>query len=480
MNSAISIAKEKLLDPWGLSETDLKQVLDEIMSGHADFADLYFQYACSQVWSLDEGQVKSGGFSISQGVGVRAVSGEKTAYAYSDILSKDSLMQAGKTVKSIAQAQTDSTYPAVNVSTQAIKKYYECVNPLPSWETSRKIQLLESLDTKCRLKSPHVIRVNASLSMDYEVIYIACSDGRRLADIRPLVHLSLSVLMQKGDKKVVARTGGGARRDLDFYTDALIDTYIQEVIDEGHHNLEADEAPAGEMEVVLGNGWPGILLHEAVGHGLEGDFNRKGSSAFSGRIGERVASPGVTVIDDATIQDRRGSLNVDDEGTSTQRTVLIEDGILKGYMQDRLNARLMGSVSTGNCRREDYSYVPMPRMTNTFMMAGHYEPDEMIASVKKGIYAKNFSGGQVNITNGNFTFSASRAYLIENGKITRPIKGATLIGTGADTMNEIGMIGHDLALDPGMGMCGKQGQSVPVGVGMPTIKLNRITVGGTA
>lgn len=475
-------AKELLLDPWGIDESHLQAALREIKTQSVDWADLYFQYARNESWSLDESQVKSGYYAISQGVGVRAVVGDKTAYAYSDVLSPEALMKAAKTVKSIAQYSQEQSVPIemkVGDYLPLKTSLYAQLDPALGFESQHKIDILKKIDVLARRQSPYITRVNASLSTEYDVVLIANSEGLRVADIRPLVHLSISVTMQKEGRHEFSHTGGGSRTDLNFFTDELIQSYVDKVVKECLNNLEAVPAPSGEMTVVLGNGWPGILLHEAVGHGLEGDFNRKGSSAFSGRIGERVASPGVTVIDDGTIAYRRGSLNIDDEGSPTERTVLIEDGYLTNYMQDHLNARLMGMRTTGNCRREDYASMPMPRMTNTFMLAGDYDPAEMIASVKKGIYAANFSGGQVDITNGNFTFSASESYLIEEGKITRPLKGATLIGNGAQVMQQISMIGNDMALDSGMGICGKQGQSVPVGVGSPTLKLDKITVGGT-
>lgn len=475
---SLAIAKNVLLDPWGLDEGDLARALGEIFTHKVDYADLYFQYTRSEGWSLEEGIVKTGNFSIEQGVGVRAVSGEKTAFAYSDTLSAEALLSSARAVRTIgrqgagrqkiiaAQPESRSLYPAIDP-----------VNSLPSPE---KVALLGRLEAMARAADPHVIQVMAGLGAEYDVIMVAGSDGRLVADVRPLVRLSLTVIAERDGRREMGHAGGGGRTGLAYFTDDILREYVCKAVHEAMVNLEARPAPAGEMTVVLGSGWPGILLHEAVGHGLEGDFNRKESSVFSGRIGQRVASKGVTVVDDGTLADRRGSLNVDDEGNTTQRTVLIEDGILKGYMQDMTNARLMKASVTGNGRRESYAHLPMPRMTNTYMLAGRTPPEEIIASVKKGLYAVNFGGGQVDITSGKFVFSASEAYMIENGKVTYPVKGATLIGNGPDALTRVPLIGNDLQLDSGVGTCGKEGQSVPVGVGMPTIRIDGITVGGTA
>ncbi|MFC3339606.1 metalloprotease TldD [Paracandidimonas soli] len=475
---SLAIAKNVLLDPWGLDEGDLARALGEIFTHKVDYADLYFQYTRSEGWSLEEGIVKTGNFSIEQGVGVRAVSGEKTAFAYSDTLSAEALLSSARAVRTIgrqgagrqkiiaAQPEPRSLYPAIDP-----------VNSLPSPE---KVALLGRLEAMARAADPHVIQVMAGLGAEYDVIMVAGSDGRLVADVRPLVRLSLTVIAERDGRREMGHAGGGGRTGLAYFTDDILREYVRKAVHEAMVNLEARPAPAGEMTVVLGSGWPGILLHEAVGHGLEGDFNRKESSVFSGRIGQRVASKGVTVVDDGTLADRRGSLNVDDEGNTTQRTVLIEDGILKGYMQDMTNARLMKASVTGNGRRESYAHLPMPRMTNTYMLAGRTPPEEIIASVKKGLYAVNFGGGQVDITSGKFVFSASEAYMIENGKVTYPVKGATLIGNGPDALTRVPLIGNDLQLDSGVGTCGKEGQSVPVGVGMPTIRIDGITVGGTA
>ncbi len=478
-NFAFEQAESLLLTPFGLGEADLGKTFANILSHQVDYADLYFQYARSEAWSLDEGIVKSGSFNIDQGVGVRALSGEKTAFAYSDDISAFALRDTAQAVKAIAAAGQNASAPLLK--RQALPaSLYVPNDPLASLSADAKVNLLERLERFARAEDPRVVQVMASLAGEYEVILVAGSDGRLAADVRPLVRCSISVIIEEGGKREQGASGGGGRFDFSYFDDQVLQRYAAEAVHQAVINLHADPAPAGQMTVVLGSGWPGILLHEAVGHGLEGDFNRKGSSAFSGQIGQRVASKGVTVIDDGTIAQRRGSLNVDDEGNPTQRTVLIEDGILKGYMQDSLNARLMGVAPTGNGRRESFAHLPLPRMTNTMMLAGQHDPQEIIASVDKGIYAVNFGGGQVDITSGKFVFSMSEAYLIEGGKVTRPIKGATLIGNGPDAMMRVSMIGNDLKLDPGVGTCGKEGQSVPVGVGQPTLRLDGITVGGTA
>lgn len=477
--ASLSTAKSLLLDPWGLSESDLSRALGEIFTHKVDYADLYFQYTRSEGWSLEEGIVKTGSFSISQGVGVRAVAGEKTAFAYSDALSPGALLSSAHAVRSIARQGAGKT------RVQSARKdrgpnLYQPVDPLSTMSAPEKVGLLERVEKMARAKDPHVKQVMASLGMEYDVVMIAGSDGRLTADVRPLVRLSLSVVVERNGRRETGHAGGGGRSGLEYFSDEMLMHYVDQAVHEAMVNLDAVPAPAGEMTVVLAAGWPGILLHEAVGHGLEGDFNRKGSSVFSGRVGERVASKGVTVVDDGTIEGRRGSLNVDDEGNPTQRNVLIEDGILRGYLQDTLNSRLMKTAVTGNGRRESFAHLPMPRMTNTFMLSGSEAPEEIISSVKKGIYAANFGGGQVDITSGKFVFSASEAYMIENGRITQPIKGATLIGSGPESMNRVSMIGNNMKLDSGVGTCGKEGQSVPVGVGMPTIKMEGLTVGGTA
>ena len=477
--AALSTAKSLLLDPWGLSESDINRALGDIFTHKVDYADLYFQYTRSEGWSLEEGIVKTGSFSISQGVGVRAVAGEKTAFAYSDTLSPDALLSSAHAVRSIARQGAGKARVSSGQRARA-QSLYPPVVPLLTLSAPDKVGLLERVEKMARAKDPHVKQVMASLGMEYDVVMIAGSDGRLSADVRPLVRLSLSVVVERNGRRETGNAGGGGRSGLEYFSDEILRQYVDSAVHEAMVNLDARPAPAGEMTVVLAAGWPGILLHEAVGHGLEGDFNRKGSSVFSGKVGQRVASKGVTVVDDGTIQGRRGSLNVDDEGNATQRNVLIEDGILRGYLQDTLNARLMKTGVTGNGRRESFAHLPMPRMTNTFMLSGREEPEEMISSVKKGIYAANFGGGQVDITSGKFVFSASEAYMIENGRITYPIKGATLIGSGPESMNSVSMIGNNMKLDCGVGTCGKEGQSVPVGVGMPTIKMEGLTVGGTA
>ena len=478
-DSALAEAESLLLTPFSLTEGDLSRTFGQILTHQVDYADLYFQYSRSEAWSLDEGIVKSGSFNIDEGVGVRAISGEKTAFAYSDDISSRALGDAANAVRAIAAAGQNGILPAFPAST-ATRSLYVPHDPIASLPAEAKVKLLERLEGFAKALDPRVVQVMASLAGEYEVILVAGSDGRLAADIRPLVRCSISVIIEENGKREQGASGGGGRFDFAYFTDEVLQRYAQEAVHQAVINLHAEAAPAGQMTVVLGAGWPGILLHEAVGHGLEGDFNRKGSSTFSGRIGQRVAAKGVTVIDDGTIADRRGSLNIDDEGNPTQRTVLIEDGILKGYLQDSLNARLMGVAPTGNGRRESFAHLPIPRMTNTMMLAGEHDPAEIIASVKKGIYAANFGGGQVDITSGKFVFSMSEAYLIEDGKVTTPIKGATLIGNGPDAMTRISMIGNDLKLDPGVGTCGKDGQSVPVGVGQPTLRIDGLTVGGTA
>lgn len=477
---SLATAKSLLLDPWGLTENDMARALGEIFTHKVDYADLYFQYTRSEGWSLEEGIVKTGSFSISQGVGVRAVAGEKTAFAYSDALSPEALISSAKTVKGIArQGAGKARVNAASASAPGIQ-LYDPVDPITSMSAPDKVGLLGRLEAMARARDPHVIQVMAGLGMEYDVVMVAGSDGRLAADVRPLVRLSLTVIAQRDGRREMGHAGGGGRTGLAYFTDEVLRGYVEQAVHEAMVNLEARPAPAGEMTVVLGAGWPGILLHEAVGHGLEGDFNRKGSSVFSGRIGQRVAAKGVTVVDDGTIAGRRGSLNMDDEGNPTQRNVLIEDGILRGYLQDSTNARLMKTSITGNGRRESFAHLPMPRMTNTYMLAGATPPEEIISSVKKGLYAVNFGGGQVDITSGKFVFSASEAYMIENGKVTYPVKGATLIGNGPESMTRVSMVGNDLKLDSGIGTCGKEGQSVPVGVGMPTLRMDGLTVGGTA
>lgn len=476
---SLATAKTLLLDPWGLTEADMARALATIFTHKVDYADLYFQYTRSESWSLEEGIVKSGSFSIEQGVGVRALSGEKTAFAYSDSLSPEALMSSAQVVRTIGRRGA-GRQKVSSLDLPARPSLYSAMDPVASLSAPDKVALLGRIEALARAADPHIIQVMAGLGAEYDVIMVAGSDGRLAADVRPLVRLSLTVIAERNGRREMGSGGGGGRTGLEYFTDDVLRGYVQRAVHEAMTNLESRPAPAGEMTVVLGSGWPGILLHEAVGHGLEGDFNRKGSSVFADRIGERVASRGVTVVDDGTIAHRRGSLNIDDEGNPSQLNVLIEDGILKGYMQDTLNARLMKMPVTGNGRRESYAHLPMPRMTNTYMLAGDMPREEIISSVKKGLYAANFGGGQVDITSGKFVFSASEAYMIENGKISYPVRGATLIGNGPDAMNAVSMIGNDLALDSGVGTCGKEGQSVPVGVGMPTVRMDGLTVGGTA
>ena len=477
--SALATARSLLLEPWGLTEADLARAMGEIFTHRVDYADLYFQYTRSEGWSLEEGIVKTGSFSIEQGVGVRAISGEKTAFAYSDTLSADALLSSARVVRTIG-AHGSGQHRVVSRQPVVPHFLYQPTDPVASLSAPEKVALLERVEAMARAADPHIVQVMAGLGAEYDVILVAGSDGRLAADVRPLVRLSLTVIAERNGRREMGHGGGGGRSGLEYFTDDILRGYVNRATHEALTNLEARPAPAGEMTVVLGSGWPGILLHEAVGHGLEGDFNRKGSSVFSGRIGERVASPGVTVVDDGTLDGRRGSLNIDDEGNPTRQNVLIEDGILRSYMQDDMNARLMGMPVTGNGRRESYAHLPMPRMTNTYMLGGDTPPEEIVSSVKKGLYAVNFGGGQVDITSGKFVFSASEAYMIENGKITYPVKGATLIGNGPDAMNRVSLIGNDMQLDSGVGTCGKEGQSVPVGVGMPTVRMEGLTVGGTA
>jgi TldD protein len=479
MSSATPLhtATNLLLAPYNLDQQALQKVFGSIMTHAVDYADLYFQYSRSEAWSLEEGMVKSGSFDIDQGVGVRAVSGEKTAFAYSDEINLEALESAAGATRAIARAGADGRMPAVRSGNA--RKLYLPNDPIASLSDDAKIALLEKLERYARKLDPRVSQVMASLAGEFEVVLIARNDGFVGADVRPLVRLSVNVIAEEGGVREQGSAGGGGRFDYAYFNDDMLQQYAEHAVHQAITNLRAKPAPAGSMTVVLGSGWPGILLHEAIGHGLEGDFNRKGSSAFSGRIGERVAAPGVTVLDDGTIEKRRGSLNIDDEGNPTQATTLIENGVLVGYIQDSLNARLMNMPVTGNGRRESFAHIPMPRMTNTYMLNGDKDPQEIIASVKNGLYAVNFGGGQVDITSGKFVFSAAEAYLIENGKVGAPVKGATLIGNGPDVLTRVTMMGNDMKLDPGVGTCGKDGQSVPVGVGQPTLRIDGLTVGGT-
>ncbi len=476
----LAIARDLLLTPFGLDESHLMRALADIRAHQVDEADLYFQYTRSEGWSLEEGIVKTGSFSIDQGVGVRAVSGEKTAFAYSDDISEASLLDAAHTVRTISAAAKSARVKTAAPKIASARSLYPGMDPIATLDSTAKVKLLESVEQLARAKDPRVVQVMAGLAGEYDVVLVARADGTLAADVRPLVRLSVTVIAEQAGRREMGSSGGGGRFGLAYFDEAMIRQYVDEAVDAALTNLESRPAPAGEMTVVLGPGWPGVLLHEAIGHGLEGDFNRKGSSAFSGRIGQRVAAKGVTVLDDGTIADRRGSLNVDDEGNTSQRNVLIEDGILKGYMQDAMNARLMKVRPTGNGRRESYAHIPMPRMTNTYMLGGDKTPEEIVASIKKGLYATNFGGGQVDITSGKFVFSASEAYWVENGKILYPVKGATIVGNGPDALTRVTMIGNDMRLDSGVGTCGKEGQSVPVGVGQPTLRIDGLTVGGTA
>ncbi|NKE66228.1 metalloprotease TldD [Ramlibacter sp. RBP-2] len=476
----LATAHSLLLEPFGLTETHLSRALAEIRAHHVDDADLYFQYTRSEGWSLEEGIVKTGSFSIDQGVGVRAVSGEKTAFAYSDDISEASLMDAARTVRTIASSRGAGRARAGARKVAGARSLYGGLDPIATLDSNAKVELLERTEQLARSKDPRIVQVMAGLASEYDVVLVARADGTLAADVRPLVRLSVTVIAEQNGRREMGSGGGGGRFGLAYFDDGRIETYVGDAVKAALTNLESRPAPAGEMTVVLGPGWPGILLHEAIGHGLEGDFNRKGSSAFSGRVGQRVAAPGVTVLDDGTLSDRRGSLNVDDEGNVSQRTVLIEDGILRGYIQDSLNARLMGVAPTGNGRRESYAHVPMPRMTNTYMLGGDRAPEEIVASIKKGLYATNFGGGQVDITSGKFVFSASEAFWVEDGRIQYPVKGATIVGNGPDALTRVTMIGNDMSLDSGVGTCGKEGQSVPVGVGQPTLRIDGLTVGGTA
>lgn len=476
----LAIAKSLLLTPFGLDERHLERALAEIRAHRVDEADLYFQYTRSEAWSLEEGIVKTGSFSIDQGVGVRAVSGDKTAFAYADDISEASLLDAAHTVRTIGRAAQSKRAKVVNRRVASARSLYAGLDPIASLDSASKVALLERLERRARAKDPRVAQVMAGLAAEYDVVLVARADGTLAADVRPLVRLSVTVIAEQQGRREVGSAGGGGRFGFAYFDDAMVEQYVDEAVQAALTNLDARAAPAGEMTVVLGSGWPGILLHEAVGHGLEGDFNRKGSSAFSGRIGQRVAAKGVTVLDDGTISDRRGSLNIDDEGHLSARNVLIEDGILRGYIQDAMNARLMGVKPTGNGRRESYAHVPMPRMTNTYMLGGDFAPEEILASIDRGLYATNFGGGQVDITSGKFVFSASQAYWVEKGKIQYPVKGATLVGSGPECLKRVSMIGNDMRLDSGVGTCGKEGQSVPVGVGQPTLRLDGLTVGGTA
>lgn len=479
MTDALAIAEQRLLAPGGLDTSKLDSVFGRLLGPSIDAADLYFQHSTREAWSLEDGIVKDGSYSIEQGVGARALSGEKTGFAYSDEIVLPALLEAGGAARAIARQGANGQLQAWRQLKP--KSLYKPLDPTESLDNADKIDLLKRVDVYARQKDPRVKRVIVSLVGVHDTVMIAASDGTLSGDVRPLVRFSIQVIAEHGGRREQGVGGGGGRFGYEYFLEAgKAFEFADEAVRQALLNLEAVDAPAGTMPVVLGPGWPGVLLHEAIGHGLEGDFNRKGTSAFSNRLGEQVASEQCTIVDDATLMERRGSLSVDDEGVPGQCTTLIEDGRLVGYMQDKLNARLMGMEATGNGRRESFAHLPMPRMTNTYMRNGNHNPEDILASVDKGLYAVNFGGGQVDITSGNFVFSASEAYLIENGKVTRPVKGATLIGCGPEVLKQVSMVGNDLALDSGVGVCGKEGQSVPVGVGQPTLKIDSLTVGGTS
>jgi TldD protein len=481
MSNALDLARSHILEPAGLTEHDLHRALDALLHHDIDNGELYFQLRRQESWTLEDGAVKHANHSIDQGVGVRAVSGEQTGFAYSDEIVLPALLEASAAARTIARQ--GASRPSAQLQAwyaDPQRALYAPIDPVETLASEAKVRLLEQLDREARRLDSRVTQVIVSLTGVHDVVFIAGSDGTLAGDVRPLVRLNVNVIAEHQGRREQATSGGGGRVAYGYFLDeerAL--GYAREAVRQALIKIEAIEAPAGTMPVVLGPGWPGVLLHEAIGHGLEGDFNRKGTSAFAGRLNERVASKLCTVVDDGTLESRRGSLTVDDEGTPTQCTVLIENGILKGYLQDKLNARLMHTAPTGNGRRQSYAHLPMPRMTNTYMLNGPHHPEEIIASVDKGLYAVNFGGGQVDITNGKFVFSAAEAYLIENGKVTAPVKGATLIGNGPDVLTRVSMVGNDLKLDDGIGTCGKEGQSVPVGVGQPTLRVDELTVGGT-
>jgi len=478
--STLAIARSVLLTPFGIDDAVLLKTLGALFTHKVDYADLYFQFTKSESWSLEEGIVKTGSFSIDEGVGVRAVSGDKTAFSYSDDISSAALFDAAAATRTIARQGAGKVKVASSMRQAGGRSLYLPQDPLDSIGAAEKVAMLEKIEKIARAADPRIVQVMASLAGEYDVVLVVRSDGVLAADVRPLVRISVTVIAEQGGRREMGTSGGGGRFDYTCFNDALLTKYADEAAHAALVNLDARPAPAGPMTVVLGPGWPGVLLHEAIGHGLEGDFNRKGSSTFSGSVGQRVAAEGVTVVDDGTLASRRGSLNMDDEGNPTQSTMLIENGILKGYLQDTMNARMMKTHITGNARRESFAHLPLPRMTNTYMLGGDKDPQEIIASVKHGLYAVNFGGGQVDITNGKFVFSASEAYMVENGKIAYPVKGATLIGNGPDILRRVSMVGNDMELDSGVGVCGKEGQSVPVGVGQPTLRIEDVTVGGTA
>ncbi len=474
----VQLVQQQLLTDNELAVADFNHALSLIGSHHIDYADIYCQRTAYESWHLEESMVKSGSFQIEQGVGIRAVSGDKTAFAYADNLNAQALIDAAQAVRAIGVSGQQRSI-GLN-TTPASRSLYSIANPMHSMDAATKVALLQRIETLAKAADPRIVQVMAGLVCEHELIYLARLDGRIHTDIRPLIRLSVTVIAQQGERREQGSSGGGGRFDLSYFDENILQQYVDTAVAQALTNLEAWPAPAGTMTVVLGNGWPGVLLHEAVGHGLEGDFNRKGTSAFAGHLGERVAAKGVTVVDQGNISGRRGSLNIDDEGNPTQRTVLIEDGILCGYLQDETNARLMGMSPTGNGRRENYASAPMPRMTNTYMENGQLTPEEIIASVDKGLYAVNFGGGQVDITSGKFVFSASEAWWVENGKLQYPVKGATIIGSGPEVLKHVSMIGNNSSLDSGVGVCGKDGQSVPVGVGQPTLRIDSgLTIGGS-
>jgi TldD protein len=474
----LDVARAALLGPAELDENRIARVLGDVMGHAVDYTDIYFQLTREESWALEDGIVKDGAHSIEQGVGVRALAGEKTGFAYSDEVMLPALLEAAHAARAISRSGAGGSVQAWHAT--GGRSLYPAVDPVETMADDDKVRLLEQIDREARSLDSRITQVMASLSASHDIVLVMASDGTLAGDVRPLVRLNVSVIIEQDGRREQGYAGGGGRF---AYTEFLASerwrALVKEAVRTAQVNLDAVPAPAGTMTVVLGAGWPGVLLHEAVGHGLEGDFNRKGTSAFSGRIGQQVAAKGVTIVDDGTLAARRGSLNVDDEGTPTQCTTLIEDGCLRGYLQDKLNARLMGVQPTGNGRRESFAALTLPRMTNTYMLPGQHAPEEIIASVDRGLYCRNFGGGQVDITSGKFVFSASEAYLIENGRITRPVKGATLIGNGPEVMTRVSMIGNDLKLDDGVGTCGKEGQEVPVGVGQPTLRVDALTVGGT-
>ena len=477
-NTSLALAETRLLLPAGLDQHGLDRAFGTLLGPGIDFGDLYFQHSRRESWTVEDGIVKDGAHSIEQGVGVRAISGEKTGFAYSDDINAQALLAAAGSARAIAR-DGNAHVPQALVRS-AGHALYPGDDPIDALGNEAKVEALRGVDRLLRAADPRVQQVTVSLSGGIDTVLVARSDGVLAADVRPLVRMNIQVIVEQQGRRESGYAGFGGRYSYaELFDGGKPEEFAREALRQALVNLDAVDAPAGVMPVVLGPGWPGVLLHEAVGHGLEGDFNRKGTSTYAGRLGQRVASPGVTIVDDGTLPGRRGSLNIDDEGTQTNCTTLIEDGVLVGYMQDTLNARLMGMAPTGNGRRESFAHLPMPRMTNTYMLAGQHDPEEMIRSVKKGLYAVNFGGGQVDITSGKYVFSATEAYLIEDGKVTAPVKGATLIGNGPETMQKVKMIGHDLALDAGVGICGKDGQSLPVGVGQPSLLVEGITVGGT-